>query len=327
MKANLFKDTPLGPYFERAGLCLWDVGARGGIDPHFAAFAWAVDAVGFEPDPESFQALRPSGLWRSERFLAVAIGAADGEGVLNVPADPAGASFLEHDRSVGRRYHLDALFDVRERVEVPVRAVDGIVRAGEAPAPGLLKLDVEGHELAVVEGAAETLGGVAAIKLEAAFLEQRIGQPLAHDIAAFLGARGFCLADIVDAVRWRVRPWAADPYMVRGEPAYSRGRLAQADLIFLREPAAVPAGLAAKAALAAAGLGYFDHAAEIAAAHAGAFPTPEDGEDDFAAALSRAARRYGRARGAAELRAGAARLLRLARSTVFGLRVPPGTSG
>lgn len=329
MKRNLFRTTPLAPYFEAASLCLWDIGARGGIDGDFAPFAWAVDAVGFEPDQNAFGELATSGLWRSERFFQTAIGGSDGSATLNIPTDPAGASVLEHDAQIGARYHLDALFDIRTRATVDLVTMKSAIRKFGAPPPSLLKLDVEGLELEILRAGRPALDGVVAIKAEAAFLHQRIDQPLAADLMEFLGECGFCLADITAPVRWRVRPWAPDPFLVKGTPAYSRGRLAQADLVFLREPTTAPPGRTVPAVMAAVGLGYFDHGHELFEANSKAFADELVGHPDlagsagvFGAALATASQAYGRARVRDEIRAGLTHLFRLARSVGGGLNVP-----
>ena len=322
MRTNLLAATPLAPYLEEAGFCLWDVGARGGIDPLFAPFAFAVDAVGFEPDPEAFPSLRPTGAWRSERFYETAIGAASGRATLNIPTDPAGASFLDHDPAVGRRYGLGALFDVQQRLEIGLLSMDDAVAALGIPAPNLLKLDVEGLELDILRGGTTQIAGLAAVKAEVSFIAQRRNQPLAHEMIAFMGERGFCLAGIVGPALWRTKPWAPDPYLVRTDRPYSRGRLAQADLLFLREPGSVSGEGALRAGLAAMALGYFDHGTELVAASG-------EGADrigEIGRAAAATARIYGRARAREALGATLCRALYLARSLCGGLGVPRGSA-
>ncbi len=249
--------------FNAVEFCFWDIGARGDFDNTFAAFAWAVDAVGFEPDPAAFEKLSPTGQWRSEAFIDAAIGDSSGENTLNITTDPIGSSFLDPDSAIGERYHLTDLFSVKERVTVSTLTLqDALIQKALTP-PDLLKLDVEGLELAVLEAGADILKSVVAIKVEGAFLPQRLGQPLAPELIAWLEVQGFCLMDIIELSKWRSRSWAVDPYSVRNSPSYSRGRLVQADFLFLREPEMVDREIAAKAALAAIGMGFFDHGLEI----------------------------------------------------------------
>ena len=317
MKYNLFADTALAAAFSGCGFCLWDVGARGGVDPAFAPFAFAIDAAGFEPDPSAFAALSPSGQWRSEKFFETALGTSDAGAVLHITKDPAGTSFLTHDKTIGARYGLEDLFTVDRAVDVPTVTMDQAIARLGIPVPNLLKLDVDGAELDILKGGAETLKGVIAVKLEAAFIRHRVDQLLAGELIAFLEEHGLYPVDIVDAARWRKRPWAGDPYSVRRQPAYSRGRLAQADIIFLREPVTVTPETQRAAALAAIGLGYFDHGLELlAAGPAGEVRALQD-------AVYAASRTYGRARARQAMGKTMRKLTRLGRSLFGGLNVPP----
>ena len=319
MKPNIFARTELASAFEDCGFCLWDIGARGGTDPHFAPFGFAIDAVGFEPDPLAFEKLSPSGQWRSEKFYETALGGANTSLSLNIPKDPAGASFLTHDTKIGARYGLQDLFQVKKVIDVRTITIDWAVAEKQIPPPNMLKLDVEGLELDVLRGATEALKRVVAIKLEAAFMRHRVGQAVAGEIIAFLEGYGLYAVDLVDTARWRTQPWAGDPYLVKAKPTYSRGRLAQADLIFLREPSVVTREMARSAALAAIGLGYFDHGLELFMVGA------EEHAEDFYRAAHNASKTYGNARARQAIRENLSEVARLCRSLINGLNIPKPT--
>ena len=290
MKHNFFASTALASAFSDCGFCLWDVGARGGTEEAFAPFAFAIDAVGFEPDPDAFAALSSSGRWSSEKFFETALGVSDGDAVLHITKDPVGASFLTHDTTIGTRYGLNKLFQVDRSIELSAVTMDTAIAQLGVPAPNLLKLDVEGLELDVLRGGTQALTGIVAIKLEAAFMRHRVDQPLAGDLIAFLEDHGLYPVDMVDVARWRKRPWAGDPFSVRRAPAYSRGRLVQAYIIFLREPETVTPDTQQAAALAAIGLGYFDHGLELLDAD------PADQASLLREAVFAASKTYGRTR-------------------------------
>jgi len=60
----------------------------------------------------------------------------------------------------------------------------------------LLKLDIEGHELAALQGAVRLLGAVEVVLSEVRFFDiNHIGRPSFGDVAAFLTANGFQLYD------------------------------------------------------------------------------------------------------------------------------------
>jgi FkbM family methyltransferase len=65
------------------------------------------------------------------------------------------------------------------------------------PLPIFLKLDLEGHELAALEGAQSLLTRVEAVLTEVSFFDiHDSGRPLFSDVLAFLRDRGFDLYDI-----------------------------------------------------------------------------------------------------------------------------------
>jgi len=135
-----------------------------------------------------------------------AAGAEDGEITIHVHADQS--SVLPA---------VEASWQSEETISVPVRTLDSLLLSGEMARPQLIKADVQGYELEVLRGASRVLAAADAVLLEVSFRELYEGQPLAHDIIAYLGARGFRIADICSYAQ------SAD------------GALQQSDVLFLRE--------------------------------------------------------------------------------------------
>lgn len=87
----------------------------------------------------------------------------------------------------------------------------------DLPRPLLLKLDVQGYELEVLAGAPKTLTKTEVLLLEVSLLEYNEGQPLMHQVIAFLAERGFLPFDICGGLR-----------------RYADNALFQTDIIFVR---------------------------------------------------------------------------------------------
>lgn len=112
----------------------------------------------FEPFPESFAALQDR-LGGSADFSAspVAIGAADGEGQLNI----AGAT-TEDEGADASLFHslvdhpMGTSVTFTGAVPVQVRSLASLRQTGEIPRQiGILKIDAEGADIAVIEGIGE----------------------------------------------------------------------------------------------------------------------------------------------------------------------------
>jgi FkbM family methyltransferase len=102
--------------------------------------------------------------------------------------------------------------------EVPATTVDDLVaRHGLEPERTLLKIDVQGYEMAVLSGAVETLPRFAAVRTEMSLVPLYEGQALLPELITHLTARGFEL--------WSVEPGFVEP---------TTRRLLQLDGIFFR---------------------------------------------------------------------------------------------
>lgn len=67
--------------------------------------------------------------------------------------------------------------------------------------PDIVKIDVQGAELAVMRGGLEVIRHAEVVMLEVSFIEEYKGAPLFYDIVTFMHAQGFVVHDI--AYIWR----------------------------------------------------------------------------------------------------------------------------
>ena len=83
-------------------------------------------------------------------------------------------------------------------LESAATTLDALLAAAVTPADrALLKLDIEGHELEALRGAAALLAVVEVIVCEVRFFDiNRAGRPLFTDVVAFCAGRGFDLYDV-----------------------------------------------------------------------------------------------------------------------------------
>lgn len=136
----------------RPGHVVYDVGANLGYYTLAAARLVGPQGrvVAFEPVPWCAEAvacnIALNGLAHAE-IRAQAVGAESGRARLLVVEEAS----WSHLASTGRHAQT------REEIDVDVVVLDELVAAGELPAPDVLKVDVEGAELQVVEGLRETI--------------------------------------------------------------------------------------------------------------------------------------------------------------------------
>lgn len=156
------------------------------------------EAWGFEADPRAFERLRGSA---AARFLPHAIGRG-GPAKLHVTRMPSLTSLLRPSAETARFFgRFSRPGTVEAEIAVETRRLDDL---GEVPGFDLMKIDVQGGEMQVFEGAAEKLRGAVAVISEVAFVPLYEDQPLldaqmhalrelGYDLHKFLFLKGFSL--------------------------------------------------------------------------------------------------------------------------------------
>ena len=138
-----------------AGATVFDVGAFQGITTLFFASS-ARRVIAFEPNPATRRRLLDNLTLNGFAHVEVrpeAVG--DAEGELELTFDRRMMGGASADPLLAAQMRADDTFV--DRVRVPVVTLDREMAAGRVPAPTFVKVDVEGHERAVLQGGRATL--------------------------------------------------------------------------------------------------------------------------------------------------------------------------
>ena len=298
---DCFRDSPFAKFLAALEFTLIDAGMRGGAEPDLLPIAFATHVIGFEPEPRAYEALVSAGPgpWKSHKVLPLAL--SDGKPMVRlfITDDPQASSTFEPDQRFGQIYGKQQFFEVEHNLEVEATTLDAVLGEQDLPAPGFLKLDVEGAEAEILAGAQATLRHLAFIKIEVSTLPFNSGQPVFGDIDRMLSASGFRLFDLLTLHRWRRAGDIIHPHFSRGSYPYARGALMHGDALYVRDifPGGDEAGDHALALRAVAGLlsyGYFDHALMVLQQDALSERVQDEYGLDPAAAIAFASRKFGR---------------------------------
>jgi FkbM family methyltransferase len=148
--------------------------------------------VSFEPLPDAFAKLyrraHKDPLWECKQF---ALGEKDAQVRINVSGNSVSSSVLPLEPRAERAAPDSAYVGT---CQVPMARLDSIATSILTPADRVhLKMDVQGYELEVLQGAAETLPRIMSVEAEMSLVPLYEGQALMADLVNHLGTGGFRL--------------------------------------------------------------------------------------------------------------------------------------
>lgn len=124
------------------------------------------------------------------------------------------------EASKSSRYESARGLSPERELLVPVQTLDALVEKHQLEGPYLLKIDVEGSELEVLQGAVQTLRSTDAVIAEASIAPRFRGGTSFDDLVAIMSAHGFATFDFLNCFDYP-----------------ERGRLYQADVVFVKSDA------------------------------------------------------------------------------------------
>jgi FkbM family methyltransferase len=188
-----------------------DVGVGNGTETLYAANPGARFVL-VEPVPDTRGTVAAIARRLDAKFFNVAAGARDGEIDFHLHDDITGSSMY-------RQLEGGALDGTL--VKVPVRRLDDII-GHEVTRPCLLKIDTQGAEVDVIDGARQLLRSVDIAIIEVSFHQFREGAVEMHEVVQAMVAAGFRCYEVLE-----------------GHYRSVDNALAQVDLVFVPEQSAL----------------------------------------------------------------------------------------
>ena len=172
-----------------------DVGCRWGFADKFMDYNHSDDMkiYGFDPDVEECERL--NAIYKSDAIKLVPIGLSDKEGkkTLFLTKEPGCSSLYKPNEILTRDY--PALYCAQEiaNIEVNVTTLDLWAKEEGVSYIDYMKIDTQGAELSILQGAVDILPSVRFLEVEVEFNPIYDGQPVFSDVDLYLRGFGFVL--------------------------------------------------------------------------------------------------------------------------------------
>ena len=158
-------------------------------------------------------------------YINAAVARTTGEVILNVGRDGGTSSLFAPNMAFLRRFPRAERFETVRRATIAADTLDRLLGAGGVADADFLKLDTQGAELGILEGAPATLARIFGVELEVQLGALYEGQPSFGMLDDHLRERGFQLLDLRPSY-WK-RALGAD----YGGP---KGQLVFADALYFK---------------------------------------------------------------------------------------------
>jgi FkbM family methyltransferase len=167
---------------------IFDVGVAAGTPWLYDAYPKAKYYL-IEPTHQSLPLMHDLQQRLNAEVLNIALGNFEGTARIKIRPDHSGSSLFDEVGDV----------DIVEELEVPLRRFDAVIKDFERPS--LLKIDVQGAEVMVLEGVGSRLQDLDVIVVETSLIATLKNGPQFADIVGLMKASNFVLFDITGVTR------------------------------------------------------------------------------------------------------------------------------
>jgi len=226
VKSGFFKPKPM---------VVVDVGARGDFEEFWSFFYGdQVSFIGFEPDRKECEKLNKN-FDSNKHIYPVALGKEKERKTFYKTIFPDAAGLYQPNEQYYNRFFDFLNLRVVGTEGIETVDLDSVVKENDIKYVDYIKVDVEGAELDVLEGAEKLLeNNVLAIRAEVLFVEAHKNRPLFSEIEMFLRKKGFMLYGLYPMQRLR----NALPGRLYPEQETVEGQIVCGETIFFRDAVA-----------------------------------------------------------------------------------------
>ena len=174
-----------------------DVGAAGGVPPPWERAKARLRVVGFEPDPRSIDRLRKNPEGVDSIYLNTGLYKEKGAIDLYLTRDNRKSSIIPPNDEFLKKFVSLERTEIVETKKITVDTLDNQLRENGVKEIDFIKIDAQGSELFILQGAKETLQKlVFGLEVEVSFAKRYKNQPLFGEVDNYLRNFGYELIDI-----------------------------------------------------------------------------------------------------------------------------------
>tara|TARA_B100000315_G_scaffold257895_1_gene308313 strand:+ start:491 stop:1486 length:996 start_codon:yes stop_codon:yes gene_type:complete len=206
-----------------------DIGAAGGLQRRWQNLEPHIRSILFEPEPKSFIELNDNSI-ANFKVLNTVLSNKKGHINFNICTKSEVSSVYKPNLSFLKLFHHSERFTIEKSLDLETNTLENELENNEINEIDFIKVDAQGHELNILEGAGSFLSGTIGIETEVEFAPLYIGQPMFDDVNQYLKNKSF---DLVDLKRYYWKRKTFDHFL------QDKGQLIFGDALFLKSPESI----------------------------------------------------------------------------------------